>query len=471
MFGWPLVVLALFATMRPRRAVIASVVIGWLFLPMSSYKLGGVLSVLPNYSKLTATSLAIVLAALVFDAMRLLRFRPRIWDAPMALWCLAPLASSLSNGLGVYDGLSGVLNQTILWGLPYFLGRVYFTDLQSVRELALAILIGGLVYLPLCLWEIKMSPQLHRVLYGFHQHDFIQSKRGATYRPMVFLQHGLAVGMYMATASLIALSAWLSGALRRIKGVPMWVIAPVLIATTVLCKSWFAVVLMMMGIGVLVAIRLAPARVWIAGLVAVPVLYVTARTAGGWSGEHLVEAAKLFGENRAASIATRIRSENVLWEHASAQPWFGWAGWGRALVYDHSDKMIAVPDGLWIIAVGQNGLFGLTMLFAAIMVGPLLVLRRFRGRELRLPAVAPLTALTVVLALHLCDSVLNAMVNPLFIMALGGAVSIGALRRSPATVMLTPAAAARAAAARPRRTRVGELPRRPPRAAAEGAPW
>jgi len=36
------------------------------------------------------------------------------------------------NGSGVYDGLSVMLSQIVTWGLPYFIGRVYFDDLTMV---------------------------------------------------------------------------------------------------------------------------------------------------------------------------------------------------------------------------------------------------------------------------------------------------------------------------------------------------
>ena len=46
------------------------------------------------------------------------------------------MASSLHNGLGVYDGLSAIFEQTVAWGMPYLLGRLYFTDYAGMRELA-----------------------------------------------------------------------------------------------------------------------------------------------------------------------------------------------------------------------------------------------------------------------------------------------------------------------------------------------
>ena len=105
------------------------------------------------------------------------------------------------------------LNQTVTWGIPYFLGRIYFNDLQGLRELSVAIFIGGLIYVPFCLYEIRFSPQLHRLLYGYHQHDFSQTFRFGGYRPMVFMQHGLMVGMWMGMATLAGIWLAWTGAL------------------------------------------------------------------------------------------------------------------------------------------------------------------------------------------------------------------------------------------------------------------
>jgi len=97
----------------------------------------------------------------------------------------------------VYDGFSEIVRAFIGWGLPYLIGRVYFNDLESLQELAVGIFIGGLIYIPFCWFEVRFSPQLHKWVYGFRQHSFIQNVRDGGYRPMVFMQHGLMVGMWM----------------------------------------------------------------------------------------------------------------------------------------------------------------------------------------------------------------------------------------------------------------------------------
>jgi hypothetical protein len=66
-------------------------------------------------------------------------------------------------------------------------------------------------------------------------------------------------------------------------------------------------------------------------------------------------------EERAGSLAFRIKNENMLVQKALQQPLFGWGGWKRSFICAKTTgETVSVPDGLWIIAFGQNGLFGLT---------------------------------------------------------------------------------------------------------------
>ena len=73
---------------------------------------------------------------------------------------------ALYNGLGLYDGLSGMLGQILLWGLPYLVGRLYFSNLEGLRVFTVAMVIGGLLYVLPCHWEMRMSPHLLRPIYG-----------------------------------------------------------------------------------------------------------------------------------------------------------------------------------------------------------------------------------------------------------------------------------------------------------------
>jgi len=417
LLGWIPLVVVLFASLPSRRAVIAAFLLAWLFLPMAEYRIQG----LPDYTKMSATCLGVILGTMLFDLPRLLSVRPGWTDLPMAIWCVCPLASSVSNGLGVYDGLSAVLNQFTTWGLPYLIGRLHFTDAASLKELAVGIFVGGLLYVPLCLYEIRMSPQLHTMLYGFHQHSFAQTMRWGGWRPTVFMQHGLMVGMWMCMASLLGLWLWMSGTVRRVWGVPTgWLLLPLLI-TAILCKSTGALALLVLGLLSLLTARWlrSPLAVW--ALLILSPLYMTLRAGGQWSGQSLVTLAeRLTGQQRAGSLQYRMHNEDLLAARALQRPLFGWGGWGRARVIDEtSGRDISVTDGLWIIALGNHGVVGLASLTASMLLpGVILCLRRRVG-EWSMPAFSPAAVLAVVVTLYMIDGVLNAMINPVFILLAG----------------------------------------------------
>jgi hypothetical protein len=460
LLGWVPLTVLLFALYPSRRAFLISMVGGWLFLPVCIIKLKAV----PEYSKLTAATYGCLLGTAIFDWGKIAGFRFRWFDLPMICWCLTPYVSSIQNDLGWYDGVSAIIQNAVLWGAPYFLGRIYFRDWESFRELGIAIVIGGILYIPLCLIEIRLSPQLHRMVYGFSQGSFSETHRMGGYRPMVFLQHGLAVGMWMTSASLCALWLWQSKSVKQLLGLPIlcWVVA--LIMTTVLCKSLAGLGFLCAGIGILYSVKLTKLPILFIPVILVAPTYMFVRTysishhvdeiqesigqphaVGEPLGEEAVAIClKLFGEERTQSFETRVRSENQLAARALEQPWFGWGRWNRNRVHDKMGKDAAPTDGLWVIALGVSGIVGLCAFTLTMLLPPLLVWYRCPMKLWDHPGVAAAVAMAVLLSLYMCDNILNAMPDPIFTLALGGlagiAPSIRAQLKNPRPVM-RPAAA------------------------------
>jgi hypothetical protein len=432
--GWIPVVFFLFLLLPSRRAVSTSLLVGWLFLPVATYDLPGFF----DYNKITATCLSVFLAAAFLDKeKRLWNFRPTRFDLPMLVWCLCPLVTSLSNDLGVYDGLSTAMQQTMLWGLPYVMGRAYFGDFKGLRELAIVLFIGGLIYIPLCLYEIRMSPQLHSIIYGFHQHNFSQTMRFGGWRPTVFLQHGLAVGLFMCMTSLIGTWLWYRMPSRIFPGRSIGWLVILLLITSVLVKSWGALILLALGLLVLFLSTMLRTRVFVVLLLLSFPLYIAARTVGGWSGDQLLALAQLSGsEERVESLLTRLRSEYYLMERAKLRPLFGWGGWERSLVGD-KDNIVktkegllvqVIPDSFWIVIFGMYGLVGLASITITLLMPLLLLIRRFPASSWAMPEIAPVAVLAITLCLYMLDNLMNDMVNPLFTLTAGGVT--GTLRGS-----------------------------------------
>jgi hypothetical protein len=423
LFVWPILVQFLFVALGPRRAVIAAFVIGWLFLPVGDLEV----SVLPGtYSKLSATVYSVLLGLILFDMRRLVSFRPQLVDIPMLVWCVVPIASSLTNGLGVYDGVSLTLSQTVTWGLPYLFGRLYFSDRQGLRELAIGIFVGGLVYVPFCLYEVRMSPQLHSLVYGAHQHSWAQTIRMGGWRPDVFMAHGLMVGMWLCVTTLIGFHLWRTKALVRLARVPVSLLVLLLGLTAVLAKSTGALALLAIGLGVLIMTKWTGWRVGMLVLLACPLAYMGARAGGLWDGAQLLSASEIVtgSEERVGSLGYRLDAEDILIEHARERPFFGWGTWGR----NHPARMgIGQPelatDGFWIIAFGQRGLVGLSAVMVVLLLPAYILLRNASGQTWKEPESAPAVALALGLLLFAIDSLFNHMFNPIYVLAAGAMIS------------------------------------------------
>ena len=430
LYAWIPVVLFLFTVLQPRHAVIVAYIGGWLFLPVFGIDLKG----LPPYSKVSATAYGVLFGALLFDADRLATFRPKWFDLPIGAWCIAPLFASVSNKIGAdggyYDGLSACLAEVVMWGIPYFLGRVYFNDWEGVRELAIGVFVGGLIYVPLCLLEIRLSPQLHRWVYGYHQHSFSQQKRGGGFRPMVFMQHGIACAMWMTTAAVVGVWLWATGAMKRLFHVPIYLLVPPLIITAALCKTAGALILLIAGLATFFWVRSMRTALPLLALIAFIPAYVALRASATWSGQDLVSAARLvFGEERALSLQHRLDAENLLTEKALKKPAFGYGGWNRSRVYDERGKDMAVTDGMWVIVLGQTGFTGLVAIITAILLPAVLYWRRCPPRWWMHPMAAAGASFAVLLPLHMIDNLWNAMLNPIYVLVIGGLMALGATAR------------------------------------------
>lgn len=439
LFGWIPAVLVIYAFLPPRRAMIVSFLSAWMFLPTTGYAIPG----LPDYTKTTATCLGVLLATVLFDVQRFRVFRPRLLDLPMAVWCLCPFASSMTNGLGPYDGLSAAFSQTVSWGLPYFVGRIYLTNLEAMREFTVGLFIGGLVYVPLCLFEVRMSPQLNQWVYGFGGAGISYAAEFGKWgsRPRVFMKDGLTLGMFMTAASLAGFLPWFTGGLKRLWGFSTGWLAAILICTAILCKNMGALVLLATGLGCMLSIRYLKTSLVVYLLIAAAPLYMALRGTGKMDGDSMIRIVRNIHQRRADSLQTRLENENRLVEKAMQQPVLGWGGWGRNRVFNEEGQDITLTDGLWVIALGCNGLVGLAAITAAFLAPAVAFTRRWPARTWLHPTVAPGAALAIIVVLYAIDCLFNAMLNPLYLLAMGGLVCAAVVARRPVKARASSSAA------------------------------
>ncbi len=421
MFGYLPFVLWLYGKLPPRRAALVAFITAWMFLPNDTYYFPG----LPDYNKTFAASLAVLLATFLRDRGRLAAFRWRLYDGVLLFWCLTPMLSSLSNGLGAYDGFSNAKNYLTTWFAPYLIGRLYFGNREAIRDLLWGLFLGALVYSPFCWLEMVMSPQLHNWVYGHHAHIFSQTVRPIGYRPTVFMQHGLMVGMWMAGGALAGLILWKwDGTVKTVFGFPLRTLVIVVVVTAVACQSFGAIGLLGAGYLIITLCRKLRFGLPLKLVALLPVLAVSMKVAGLWTGEGMVNFFSKISEERAASFEFRALNEEMLIEKALARPVFGWGGWGRSRIYDEAGNDISITDSYWIIIFGQSGITGLVS-FALVMTWPVIgFLRRYPPKTWAEPAIARAVPLVTLVALYFVDCLVNDMKSPLYILIAGAIATL-----------------------------------------------
>jgi hypothetical protein len=416
MYGWIPVVFYLFVRFPTQRAVIISFIVAWLFLPQSSLTM----PILPPYTKVSATCYGLLLATIFYDAGRFTSFKPGWLDVPMLICCLSPIVSQVTNG---GSPISPTLNQFITWGIPYFLGRLYFNNLDGLRQLAIGMFAGGLGYIPFTMIEGIRGPILHQMVYGVNAfEDWGQARRLGGWRPVVFMQHGLMVGLWMMTAALVGIWLWQTGALKKFQNRKIKPLAIILTIAFFLCRSTGAYSLFAIALLILFCAKWFRTSLPLLFIIGYVTFYLYVAASGQFSSQDVIAfITQLFGEERAASLKFRFDNEEILGEKAREKFLFGWGDSGGNRVYNEYGEDVSVTDSLWIIAFGVNGVVGLASLFSSLLL-PVVTfcLFKYPARTWSNPKVAPAAVLAVALTMYVFDCVLNAMTNPVFAMVAGG---------------------------------------------------
>ena len=276
-----------------------------------------------------------------------------------------------------YDTLAMGVGLLLDYYLPFWVGQRVFRTEQDVRDLLEVLTVCALVYVPFCLVELRLSPQFHSWIYGYHPSDFIQTMRGDGYRPVVFMNHGLSVAMFFFSALVAALG--LDRARLPLSTASAAVRAAVIGALVLLCKSLGAI-LYSSGAVVLrfVSTPKTSARVMVA-IVALVIAYPALRASQKLPTADIIALFERVSAERAASLAFRFENEDALIARAMERPIFGWGGFGRGRVWAEWGGDVSVTDGYWIIVLGSSGLIGLAG-FLALMVWPILRYVRLRPR-------------------------------------------------------------------------------------------
>ncbi|HIK55441.1 MAG TPA: O-antigen ligase domain-containing protein [Synechococcales cyanobacterium M55_K2018_004] len=418
-------VVYLFKWVPTQQAAITSYIVGYTLLP----QFGFVFPMLIPGGRMAIVTYAVILGILLFDIKFVKNFRFVWLDLPIIIFCICPFISSIDNNLGVFDGVKEVFSRTISWGAPYFIGRIFLSSLHGMRKLAITFFASGVAYIPLCWYESFRGPLLHWQLYGISPFpDWSQAQRWGGWRPIVFLNHGLEVGLWMMATALIGIWLWKTGSLRRFLGMPMKQLSPVLFLTFLWVKSTGAWILMAIGLAVFFTGRwLRTSFLMLVLLISISFyLYSATLTPEATVGSQILPIMQsTFGQDRASSLQFRLMMEDMLVEKAHQRLLFGWGGSGRSRVLDPitgRDKV--VTDSHWIMIFGENGLLGIFSWLTSFLLPLVAFMKCYPTFLWYHPKVAPTAALAVVVLLFMVDSLLNAASPTIYLMAVGGIAGV-----------------------------------------------
>ncbi len=427
--AWLPFTLYLFTIYNPRTASIISFIGGLLFLPQRA---GINLPLIPDFSNATVAVYGITLGLLIFDFQKLLNFQFSPLDLPMLIWTLTPITGSLANGLGLYDGINQAVTQLAIWGWPYMVGRLYLNSLSGMSELAVIIIKAGLIYVPLCIYEVRMSPRIHLMVYGYFPHSsgLTQAIRLGGWRPMVFMSHGLVLAMWMMVVTLAAIWLWQSKKIQKIWSIPIVWIVIILVVNFILIKSTGAYVYLAIGIIIFFEAKFLKTSFCLFVFIGLIIFYLFLNISGNFDGDSLISfLSNYFPPDRIESLDFRFDNEVLLSDKAREKLLFGWGGWGRSRIFEENWQGdivdVSVTDSFWIIIFGNNGVLGIISLYSSLLLPVFLfALKRFPARTWLHPEVVSSAVLSVSILLFTFDSLFNVSLTAVYPLICGGITGI-----------------------------------------------
>jgi hypothetical protein len=288
-------------------------------------------------------------------------------DVPIMLWCLWPLLQSMLSQHTKPAGWVASLYITGCWGLPWLLGRIYFSTPENQRLLLQGLVLSALICLPFSLIESVWGPALYGIFYEPHPFKFDGDVRYLGFRPMGFFEHGNQFGLWISLCALVAVW-WAYVAPQHADKRLAWLIASAVALMALAAQSVGGILIFGLGVAFLSACSLLRPRwmvatalstlmlggaIYVSGVV--PVNQLARDTA---LGQKVVSSLRAVGRG---SLAWRISQDQKLLPAAMAQPAVGTGSWN----WWQAKGMR--PWGLWMLLLGQFGLVGLSLCLSCLL--------------------------------------------------------------------------------------------------------
>ncbi len=414
LIGWPFISIVLFSNLKLVPAFVITVIGGYLVLP-ANFSID--FALIPSIDKSSIISLSLVIGCILIKKVPVSFIPPNGIERKFVIALLIlPIITTLSNqepvfngafwtpGLSAHDTVSALIN-SYLYLIPLILGMQVLNTRSSQEELFKILTISALFYSVLILFEIRMSPQLHNLIYGFFPHDFVQQMRGDGFRAVVFLGHGLVVAIFIVI-SIGAISVLWKNNHKQIFGIPMIMVLLYFLLILIAQKSFGS---LMLGLILFFSVLFLPAKMTAKlslCLISIVIFYPLLSLLDLFPHEMLLDNIAAVDPQRADSLSFRFYHENQMLEHARQKFLFGWGGWGRGMLYG------SVPDGKWILVLGSNGILGFICLFGLSFVSI------FRGFKLlhnnkHNQSDKPIAIHMLIVAMILIDQIPNDSLNSL----------------------------------------------------------
>jgi hypothetical protein len=432
---WMPLSIAVFSFVKPHRAVAILLIFGMILLPELEYFS---IKVLPDMNKKTIACAWAFFPALVWARSQMKR--ASLGKLPWLLFGLmviVDMGRAWTNMDAIFVGgrviapifshtaLTFIMEDFLLVFAPFYLGAALYRDRDALREFVRIFCTAGVLYAPLVLIELRFSPQLHAWVYGYYQHSWLQVMRDGAFRPMVFMHHGLALALFMATCGV--LSFGLAKAKEKLLKINALPIALFLTALVAVSHSLGALVFVA-ALGPLVWLTPPRLQLRVAALLAALVMFYPMLRAYDWFPTNtLLDMARSISDDRAGSLAFRFNNEDITLHRALERPIFGWGGFDRIFIFDEeSGDELSTLDGAWLITYSSSGLLGFISRFGLLTWPVWLAFKRIRRVPIKTDQ-ALIAAFGVATAMVALDLLPNGMFT--YFPHLFAGVLLGAVRQ------------------------------------------
>jgi hypothetical protein len=428
--AWIPITLYFFRAYPVRVAILVNFVAGWALLPSARYVpttarfpywiLGTCLPSSHIFTKATVVAMTGFLGIVLFDRRIFTHLKLSFWDLPILAWCFVPLLSAIANLRGFVAACQMESYQILAWGVPYLIGRLYFSDTESLRLAVKALVVAGLAYVPVCLTEIFIGPQIYAHLYGYQPYRWVGADRYLGFRPVGLLEDGNQLAIWMATSTLLAIWLWRRRLVDRILGIPIAGVSAVLLVVTLLCQSAESILVLLCLLPFVFVRKSSLPRAVVAIFLLGALGYMSLRLANVISLRMLVKqnavahsAEDFLRSIKRQSFGWRLSEDEKHVGVALEKPLLGygeWNWWRNGLLR---------PWGLWLLAFGMYGIVGLLAL-ECLQLLPAARVLWFSAPRTDMAACELRSAIAAVVLMSAIDNLLNGSMNLPLCLLIGG---------------------------------------------------